>query len=67
MCVMSLASHPPPGSPSALREANARRILDALRSAQRRGGPGLSQAQLARRTDLADIRTWAGHHGYDVS
>jgi predicted NBD/HSP70 family sugar kinase len=50
---MSLASHPPPGSPSALREANARRILSVLRTAQRRGGAGLSQAQLARRTDLA--------------
>ncbi len=50
---MSLASHPPPGSPSALREANARRILATLRTAQRRGGAGLSQAQLARRTDLA--------------
>ncbi len=49
---MSL-SHPQPGSPSALREANARRILAALRTAQRRGGAGLSQAQLARRTDLA--------------
>ncbi len=50
---MSLASHPQPGSPSALREANARRILGVLRAAQRRGGAGLSQAQLARRTDLA--------------
>jgi predicted NBD/HSP70 family sugar kinase len=50
---MSLASHPPPGSPTALREANARRILAVLRTAQRRGGLGLSQAQLARRTDLA--------------
>jgi predicted NBD/HSP70 family sugar kinase len=36
-----------------LREANARRILSVLRTAQRRGGAGLSQAQLARRTDLA--------------
>jgi predicted NBD/HSP70 family sugar kinase len=50
---MSLASSPPPGSPSALREANARRILAVLRTAQRRGAAGLSQAQLARRTDLA--------------
>ena len=53
MSTMSVASHPQPGSPSALREANARRILGVLRTAQRRGGAGLSQAQLARRTDLA--------------
>ena len=69
---MSL-SRPQPGSPSALREANARRILAALRTAQRRGGAGLSQAQLARRTDLAPatvsgiVRTLAAAGVVDVA
>lgn len=43
---------PRPGSTSSLREANARRILEALRGAQR-SSAGLSQAQLARETNLA--------------
>lgn len=49
---MPKAAHPLPSSTSALREANARRVLVALRVAQRTGS-GLSQAQLARETDLA--------------
>ena len=70
---MSLPSHTQPGSPMALREANARRILTALRTAQRRGGAGLSQAQLARRTDLAPatvsgiVRTLASAGVLDVA
>ncbi len=44
--------HPQPGSTASLRESNARRVFAALRAAQRQRR-GLSQAQLARRTDLA--------------
>ena len=49
---MSSPQHPQPGSTSALRDANARRVLATLREAQR-NRRGLSQAQLARRTELA--------------
>lgn len=48
----SQPGHPQPGSTAALRDANVRRILDTVRTAQRTGS-GLSQAQLARRTELS--------------
>lgn len=54
---------------AAFDKAMAKFLEHATRESARRDGPRTTRPAPtdARRTDLADIRVWAGQHGYEVS